>query len=734
VIWQLFVVSPPAMPNYDFRVLSPIDFEILTRDLLQAEFRFRLETFKAGADRGIDLRYAGSRRRSIIIQCKHHPTSTFRRLRSHLVRDELPKVRKLKPSRYVFVTSLGLNPAEKDRLVRDFRPFLRTTADIYGRDDLNNLLGRHPKIEKQTFKLWFSSVAVFEEILERKVYNVSRDALERIRQKAKFYVQNPSFNEALTILRKHNFCIITGIPGIGKTTLAEMLILDYIRRKYDFVKVESDISEVRGLDYTTRRRIFYYDDFLGQASFSEKLNKNEDQKLLDFLYAIRRSKVSKMLLTTREYILNQAKLRYEKIDRSKFDVETCVIDLSKYTRLIRAQILFNHVFFSALPLSYKRALLADDRYFDIIDHENYNPRIIELLTDISRLRTIRPRRYASFFLANLDDPFEIWRHAFEHQLSRESRDLLIVLPTLPGEADLEDLQEAFEEFHSQRAVRYHYAIQPGDLRDALKELDGNFVFTNKSDGRTFVRFHNPSTTGSPGFQPVLKANEKLFVAAIQRTISTKGWTERYGFARGEFRLDPLSVEERIAFSCSVASKIDDKKFIDWIRKKIRSLSNRFTQLQANRKDVAYLFHCVSQLDSVSIPKTVLSAAYRFFLTNPERLEHIEAYCQFAELFPQLVRPSGQRLVQANFWRLADEYEYEENPDNVREHATMVESLAGRLEVDADQRLLDMEAHAKKLEKKAEDADEETTTPTPASKQGEEETREIRSLFSTMLVG
>ena len=48
---------------------------------------------------------------------------------------------------------------------------------------------------------------------------------ERIRQKAKLYVQNPSFNEALSILRKHNFCIITGIPGIGKKT-AERMVLE----------------------------------------------------------------------------------------------------------------------------------------------------------------------------------------------------------------------------------------------------------------------------------------------------------------------------------------------------------------------------------------------------------------------------------------------------------------------------------------------------------------------------
>lgn len=187
------------MPDYDFRSLSPIDFEILTRDLLQADLGFRLEAFKAGRDQGIDLRHARSRRRSLIVQCKHHPASTFARLRSHLTREELPKVRRLRPHRYILATSTPLNPREKDCLMKDFRPFLRSPADIYGRDDLNNLLSRHPKIEKQTFKLWFSSIAVFEEILERKVYHVSRDALERIRQKAKFYVQNPSFNEALSI-------------------------------------------------------------------------------------------------------------------------------------------------------------------------------------------------------------------------------------------------------------------------------------------------------------------------------------------------------------------------------------------------------------------------------------------------------------------------------------------------------------------------------------------------------
>lgn len=37
---------------YDFRTLSPIDFELLVRDLLQAEFSITMESFGPGKDGG----------------------------------------------------------------------------------------------------------------------------------------------------------------------------------------------------------------------------------------------------------------------------------------------------------------------------------------------------------------------------------------------------------------------------------------------------------------------------------------------------------------------------------------------------------------------------------------------------------------------------------------------------------------------------------------------------------
>jgi hypothetical protein len=43
---------------YDFKTLSPLDFEDLVPDLLQAELDIRLESFGPGRDQGIDCRHA----------------------------------------------------------------------------------------------------------------------------------------------------------------------------------------------------------------------------------------------------------------------------------------------------------------------------------------------------------------------------------------------------------------------------------------------------------------------------------------------------------------------------------------------------------------------------------------------------------------------------------------------------------------------------------------------------
>lgn len=398
----------------------------------------------------------------------------------------------MNPARYILTTSVKLSPDQSEELQLLLSPFILSTGDIFGRDRLNSLLTNHKEIERRHLKLWISSVGVLDSILNAETHLISKEEVERTFRAAKLYVRNKSFDEALTLLEKQRICIISGLPGIGKTTLARMLLLYFYRRKYDVVKIASDVSEAHKVGYHNKPRFYYYDDFLGQTAQADKLNKNEDQKLIDFMDSIRASKNSVFVLTTREYILNQAKLHYEKLARVNFDHRTCIIDPSKYSRRIRAQILYNHLHFSGLTREHVKSLTTKRGYLSIVDHKNYNPRLIEFLTDMDWVGDTAPKEYLALFLKKLDNPVDIWEHAFRNQLSDKAKNLLFILTTMPIETRINDVEKAFRAFHNLRCSKYSIAHSESDFQKALKELDGTFTATRRVPDCILVRFQNPS--------------------------------------------------------------------------------------------------------------------------------------------------------------------------------------------------------------------------------------------------
>ena len=106
---------------------------------------------------------------------------------------------------------------------------------------------------------------MLERVLNAGIFGESDRHLDRDRQRLSRYVPNPSFDRAQTLLDESHFCIVAGIPGIGKTTLAEVLLADLVdRHGFSAYRVAHDLSELRAIKNPKSKQVFYFDDFLGQ--------------------------------------------------------------------------------------------------------------------------------------------------------------------------------------------------------------------------------------------------------------------------------------------------------------------------------------------------------------------------------------------------------------------------------------------------------------------------------------
>jgi len=478
------------MLDYDFHTLSPIEFEALCRDLLQKELSITLESFSVGADGGIDFRYnSPSKDNPLIVQCKHYATS-FSKLKSHLKKEELKKVKKLLPTRYILTTSLPLNPKQKEELKALLSPYVSQASDIYGRQDLNNLLSKFKDIEKQHYKLWLSSTSVLEQILHTDIVNRTAFEQEDMLHVVSLYVENESYQNALDIFSKNRFVIISGNPGVGKTTLARMMTYRLLAdgQFEEFVYISRGVEEAIKLYDAQKKQLFFFDDFLGRNYFEKGFDRNEDKDLITFIERVSNSKNKGLILTTREYILKQAQQQYALLDAKLIRSSKYVIELEKYTKTIRAKILYNHLFSFGVPQAHLDAFLDARTYEYLINHDNYSPRLIETILKEKPWEDAAPEQFPKIFTEYFDEPNKLWQDAYTNGVSERARKLLKVLFTLKTPVLIPHLFNAFNASNADLSDRPDYHV----FENTVKELEDTFINLRKeiSFGR-----NTPSGTG-----------------------------------------------------------------------------------------------------------------------------------------------------------------------------------------------------------------------------------------------
>jgi len=469
------------VPNWD--ALADIDVELVVRDLLSAEWKTHVESFRRGPDGGIDLRVAGpsgpplnlSQDNRVIVQVKHYPNATLSRLRSAFAKEAR---RNLIGSnvRYIPVTTAKLSPETKRQISEVFYPHVRET-DVIGREDLEALLARHSDIERRHLRLWLTDTVTLEAILHSRQRWLQNQTLQEIRQQASLLVPTRHLKLASSILDSEGAVILAGPPGVGKTSTALLLLANYLKSGWDLLVAVEDLGEIEGIRNNDKRQLVYYDDFLGSSLQTAFLSgKNEDRRIVGLLENAKINPNLRLVLTTREYVLSAARRVHPRLSDEQVDLTRVLVDASELDAFERAEVLYRHIYFSACrPILDGRAN-SRRLWLPVLMHPAFNPRLVKMyVAAASRDAQVRKppsvTEFARELRRTLDDPAELWHSIYDDHLSETQRQLLITCATCPEFVILDDLLTLTSGWVSGEPN----VQSKSQWRTDLRALDGDFL-------------------------------------------------------------------------------------------------------------------------------------------------------------------------------------------------------------------------------------------------------------------
>lgn len=510
------------MANYDFSTLNSTDLEDLVCDLMNKkqpkDSGVTYKTFKDGRDLGIDfLHSTDAKEYDHVGQVKHYYRTGYKGLIKDLRDKEVGKVAILSPNRYVFATSIDLSVSNTKEIKDVFSPYIKNLNDIYGKKDLNRLIETYDEILHDHYKLWLSDISILKIILQSDLEFRSSNFIEdELKKRLRLYVQTPIFREAQNALINNSFIIITGEPGVGKTTLAEMLIYKYVADGYKLTYILDDIRDAeKVLTMDDSKQIIYYDDFLGSNAVEIEKSKGSETRLRKILRRISSMQNKLVVFTTRTFLLSSAIEESENLRRFNLKAKASTFELKEYDLPLKKQLFSNHIEESELSNEFKDLLLSNKILHFVISHVNFTPRSVEFICSPNNVSTFTLSDYEAFIYSSFDYPEEIWKHAYSNQINEDDRLLLNTLLTFGKPCKTETLEKAFinriqfeVDFNNKKKVMHSF-------KKTLSRLDDGFIICKNNN----VDFINPSLVDflldylKQDFNEILQITESILYAS-----------------------------------------------------------------------------------------------------------------------------------------------------------------------------------------------------------------------------
>lgn len=644
--------------KYDFSLLTDIEFEELINNLVQESVLQKVvERYSQGKDGGVDGRVYISHDKSFVIQSKHYLKSGFAKLKRVVQNEEVSKVFSINPKEYILATSLELTPSKSDELrdiIRKKNP--STNVHIWGYETIAGQLDLSPKVFKATIKLWAQNVALLKQFISPVEESLFICLQSRWSKLDKYFVPFAGIKNFIERLEKEHVLIISGEPGIGKTTLAEYICKRYFADGYKIVIVnESYLNNRMNILNPEEKTLFLYDDFLG-SNYANSLSGNNDRQLVEFLKEVQRQKNKRFVLTSRTNIINLGcaySQYYQNFHLEHVAIPMSVLLLDKETK---ARILYNHLWHSSIDENDISELVKRREYHRILNHRNFNPRLIEFITDRFNYKA-SGTQYLNFVFQSLDNPEGIWNQCYTREFSDVHRILIKLVVMNRGRIEEEKLKAAYDDalelfgLSSLGSTRHDYEhILKICENTLIKRSFERSLYPQKD--KFFIEVFNPSV--SDFVIPLI--NNKHEILKLFRCLHT---IECVNFAKAQkFSNEILKEMLKLCDECdtvklqliailidscytelrSIIEELPHKSLTDWNN----SSQAIYTILMKSLNDVDWSACLKNHLMNFKISAQQcknLSESYKktpFFLTEVEDLIHRRMVKALEEEIPQML--------------------------------------------------------------------------------------------------
>ena len=478
--------------KYNLDVLSPLEFEKLSRDFISKKLSMEFKIFKSGRDSGIDLR---NKENGIICQCKH--IQKFSDLKSNLKKEveKLPNIKDLK--KYYLIVSTKLTPANENAIIEMFDKYITSSEQIISYNEIEQFLDDDKNIDilKKNSKLWLTSYKIIEMFEQKYIDFEISNLLKHITTNMDYFVETGIFKECYKKLNDDRLLIISGSPGVGKTINSNMLVAKMIASN-PALKLKtilgSNYKELIQSFNNDDYEIIILDDFLGQ-SYLEK-NNDEINEIISIIEYAKGNPKKYLILNSRLNVLSDVRIKNEKFSRilDLLDNNNYMIDMDNITLLEKAEILFNLHYFNKVPVSFYEELKKDYfwklRYEAIITNNNYNTRIIEYCVLNYKKDNITSDKYFDYIMENLKNPRQVWHKQFLQLTNEEISYLHSMYSINTTNVSSLVLKECYENVIKKRG----FDAEKNNFNNITERLSDNIIMQKIIDQNYVMNTINPS--------------------------------------------------------------------------------------------------------------------------------------------------------------------------------------------------------------------------------------------------